>query len=88
MFCDIQALTLMIFIIYSTSTQPLPPESNSGEASDKGSDKSHLKSSVLCSEAGNCSCFFEKFRVTVKCTSVGDNLDQIGSILPQTTTHL
>ncbi|PFX34734.1 Protein sidekick-1, partial [Stylophora pistillata] len=45
-------------------------------------------SGVLCSEALNCTCIFEKNGFTVKCTSAGDKLDKIGSELPQTTTHL
>lgn len=53
------------------------------ESSDNGSE-----SAFLCSYAGNCTCVFTKLGVTVKCTSVGNELDKIAYKLPETTTHL
>lgn len=83
-------LALLTLVISSTSSavQLRLQESLNSEASDGEGAGSRFESEVLCSEAGNCTCLFEKFHVTVKCTSVGDKLDEIASDLPQTTTHL
>lgn len=59
--------------------------SGDGGNSDDGSG---LESPFLCSVAGNCSCKFDDFGDTVRCTSVGNNLDEIAKNLPKTTTHL
>ena len=47
-----------------------------------------LGSPFLCSVTGNCSCQFDHFGDTIRCTSVGNNLDEIAKNLPNTTTHL
>ena len=86
---DVQVFVLLIFVISATSAQLRPQWSVNGEPRhDRGNDGSHFESVVLCSKAGNCTCFFEKFRVIVKCTSVGDKLDEFANELPQTTSHL
>lgn len=54
----------------------------------KGDGGSGLGAPFLCSVAGNCSCQFDDFGDTVRCTSVGNNLDKIAKNLPKTTTHL
>ena len=56
-----------------------------GERSDGGRG---LRAPFLCSVPGNCSCQFDDFGDTVRCTSVGNNLDKIAKNLPKTTTHL
>ena len=62
---------------------------DSGSAdSGSGDIGSGLGPPFWCSVAGNCSCQFDDFGVTVKCTSVGNNLDEIAKELPKTTTHL
>ena len=67
----------------ATSTQESgPTEPGSG---DGGSGSGRP---ILCSIKGNCSCLFKRFDVTVRCTSVGNKLDEIASELPSTTTHL
>lgn len=67
------------------SVTPEPPRLQKIYDSDDSGDNG---SEVLCSEAGNCSCLFEKTRVTVECFSVGDNFDEIASEIPKTSTHL
>ena len=62
-------------------------DSGSGD-SGSGDIGSGLGPPFWCSVAGNCSCQFDDFGVTVKCTSVGNNLDEIAQNLPKTTTHL
>lgn len=88
MFYNIYVFTLMTSVISATSARPNPQDSGNGKARNEGSARSHLDSVVLCAEAGNCTCSFEKSHVTVKCASVGDKLDEIVSSLPQTTTRL
>ena len=90
MFCDIHSLALLTYVIFATlAAVPLQvQESLNSDASDGEGAESRYESEVLCSDAGNCTCLFEKSHVTVKCTSVGDNLDEIASKLPETTTHL
>ena len=80
MFYDLNVLALLTFAVSATAQL-----STQEKADDKSS---RLESEVLCSEAGNCSCLIKKSYVTVKCTSVGDKLDEIVSELPKTTTYL
>ena len=90
MFRDIRFLTLLTYVIFATSAavQLQVQESFNSNVSDGEGAESRFESEVLCSDAGNCTCLFEKSHVTVKCTSVGDNLDEIASKLPETTTHM
>ena len=86
---DVQVFALLTFVISATLAQLQPQGSVNGEPRhDRGYDGSHFGSVVLCSEAGNCTCVFEKFRVIVKCTSVGDKLGELAYEFPQTTSHL
>lgn len=80
MFYDLNVLALLTFAVSATAQL-----STQEKADDKSS---RLESEVLCSEAGNCTCLIKKSYVTVKCTSVGDKLDEIVSELPKTTTYL
>lgn len=86
--CDILFFALLTFVISTSSAQLRLRKSSKSEADDISSAGSRSGSAVLCSEAGNCTCLFEKFHVAVKCTSAGDKLDEIASELPQNTTHL
>ena len=85
----------------STRRQPPPgPGSGNRGSGDRGRDDggsgvggtgdggSGLGAPFLCSVPGNCSCQFDYFGDTVRCTSVGNNLDKIAKNLPKTTTHL
>ena len=54
----------------------------------RGNGGSGLGAPFLCSVPGNCSCQFDDFGDTVRCTSVGNNLDKIAKNLPKTATHL
>ena len=76
----------------SQQRQPPPgPGSGDGGSGEIGSSHdggSGLGPPIMCSVAGNCSCQFDDFGNTVKCTSVGNNLDEIAKTLPKTTTHL
>ena len=54
----------------------------------RGDGGSGLGAPFLCSVPGNCSCQFDDFGDTVRCTSVSNNLDKIAKNLPKTTTHL
>ena len=90
MFCGVHVFFLWSFVISATSQQRQPkkrPGSDTGRDVDSAGSGSEL-GAILCSEAGNCTCFFEELRVTVKCTSAGDKLDKIAFELPETTTHL
>lgn len=84
-FCDIHRFALLTFVIFTTSALLQPRKTGNNEGGDKGS---FLESAIFCSKAANCTCLFEKFRVTVKCTSAGDNFDEIAFELPHTATHL
>lgn len=89
MFCAIEVYTFCIFVISVTSKQLQARESGNGELNGGYSSRRELESSYrLCSEVGNCTCLFEGHRVTVKCTSVRNNFDEIASKLPTTTTQL
>lgn len=88
MFCDINFLALFTFGFYTILAQLLLRENGYGDARYKGNSGNRLKSAVLCPDAGNCTCMFEKFHVTVNCTSAVDKFDEIASHLPKTTTHL
>lgn len=83
-------LALVTLVISSTSfaVQLRLQESLNSEASDGEGAESRFESEVFCSKAGNCTCLFEKYHIEVKCTSIGDKLDEIASELPQTATHL
>lgn len=87
--------SLAISVISQQRQPPLGPgsdDSRSGDSrsGDSGSSTggSRLGPPLLCSEAGNCSCLSDDFGDTVKCTSVGNNFDEIAKKLPKTTTHL
>ena len=90
MFCDIHSLALLTYVIFATlaEVQLQVQESFNSDASNGERVESRFESEVLCSDAGNCTCMFEKSHVKVKCTSVGDNLDEIASKIPKRTTHL
>ena len=82
MFCSVNFFSLNFFI-YTISGQLSP-----GKSCNDAKNNIRLKAAVMCSETGNCTCLFGKLDVTVKCTSVGDELYKIASGLPRTTTHL
>lgn len=82
MFCGIHILALLNYLVSVTSMQFSPQKSRESARSGKNG------SGFMCSEVGNCTCLFEKLRVTVECTSVGKKLAKIASELPPTTTHL
>lgn len=88
MFCDIYVVASLTFVISATSAQLRPQEHGNDDFSYGDSAGSNFESAALCSEAGNCTCLFQKFYVIVKCTSAGDKLEEIAKDLPKTTTHL
>ena len=90
MFCNIYFFVLLTLVISETSAQLRPQmrDNVNGEDGDEGNARRRLESAFLCSEAGNCTCLFEKFQVTVKCNSAGEKLDVIAPELPKATTHL
>lgn len=89
MFCDIRhVFALLTFLTVTTSLQLWPQGRGNSEAGNKGSAGRPFQFDDLCSKAGNCTCLFERYHVTVKCTSAGDKLGEIASELPQSTTHL
>lgn len=86
-FCGIHIFAV-IFLIYVTSEQLLPQKSNNGAKSQDIASESEFNAAVICSQAGNCTCLYEKHGVTVKCASAGKDIDKIVLELPETTTHL
>lgn len=82
MFCGIQIVILLSFVVSETSEQ-LSFQIRGNEVG-----RSKNGSGVLCSEAGNCTCMFEELGVFVKCTTAGSELQQIISALPERTAHL
>ena len=88
MLCGISHVFALTFAICTTLGQLLPRKSGDGINGEKIASKRGFKAAFMCSEAGNCTCLFEKLAVVVECTSARDKLDAITSDLPQTTTHL
>lgn len=82
MFCGIHLLALLNYVVSVTSMQFSTQKNGDSVRSDKNGG------GFVCSKVGNCTCLFEKLRVTVECTSAGKKLDKIASELPPTTTHL
>ena len=85
-FLDTYLFAILTFVI---SAKPAQLQSQQkGKTGVDGSARSHINFEILCTEAGNCTCLFEKLNVTVKCTSAGHKLEEIISELPKTTTNL
>lgn len=93
MFSGVHIIVWSLAVSVTSQQRQPPPGPGSGDGGSGDSGSSHdggsgLGPSFLCSVAGNCSCQFDDFGDTVKCTSVGNKLDEIAKRLPKTTTHL